>query len=709
MEEKSELVELAKKHFDDLSEAEIKFFTAVEKEEVADYTSSNEEENNPENADQWGNDRVLHAKKIKWLCTDPKAAKLVTHQGIQIKGARIEGELNLQFVEMGFPLVFSECAFDKTIYLQYAQIRVLHLGGTHTGRIEADSLDVKGSVFLNNGFKAKGGVRLGSATIGGNLECDNSEFIKPSESIDPDGRALFADGINVKGSVFLRNGFKAKGEVRLPGANIGEMLDCIKGEFINPGKDALVADGINVKGSVLLRDDFKAQGAVRLLGATIGGDLDCSRNPKKKTKGGEFINPMGKAINADRLNVKGCVFLSKGFKAEGEVRLLGAEIGGNLECDNSEFINPKGKAFCADRLKVKGSVFLDRGFKAKGEVRLLGAEIDGIFNCAEGEFINPWRDELNADGEKWGAALNAEGLRVKRNVFLRDGFKAEGKVSLVGATINDLVYTGVISPGKAELDLRSAKIGTLWDEEKSWPKKGNLYLHGLVYDSLDGMAPKDFKSRIEWLRLNGGKEFSPQPYEQLAEVLKRSGHKKDATEVLIAKNKDIAELGTELSITQWLWYKFLGPMIGYGYKPLNVFWKGPMGIWFFGSILFWLVLGGGLFWTGYYGENRIMSPINTDVYAKSDEDVSDTNATINNEYPTFQFITYSIDAFLPLVDLHQSKYWLPNANKGNVLLETRWFKIRSGGLFLVYLWCHIAVGWILSTLFVVGLTGLVRK
>ena len=219
------------------------------------------------------------------------------------------------------------------------------------------------------------------------------------------------------------------------------------------------------------------------------------------------------------------------------------------------------------------------------------------------------------------------------------------------------------------------------------------------------MAPKDAKSRIEWLRLNGGEEFSPQPYEQLAEVLKRSGHEKDATEVLIAKNEDRAEL----SKTQWWWYKFFGPMIGYGYKPFDVIWKGPMGIRFLGSILFWIILGGLLFWWGYYGENRIMSPSKTDVYAKSAEDVAKTNAKVHNEYPTFQFIIYSIDAFLPVVDLHQSKYWLPNANKGKVFCKTRWFTIRWGGILLFYLWWHIAVGWILSTLFVVGLTGLVPK
>ena len=572
MEEISELVELAKKRFGELSEAEIKFFMAVEKEEVADYTSSNEEENNPGNADKWGNDRVLHTEKIKWLCTDPEAAKLVTHKGIQIIGARIEGELDLQFAMMNFPLAFFKCVFDETIYLQYAQIRVLHLGGTHTGRIEADNLDVKGSVFLNDGFKAKGGVRLGSATIGGNLECDNSEFIKPSESIDPDGRALFADGINVKGNVFLRNGFKAEGEVRFPGATIGGNLDCIKGEFINPDGDALSADGINVQGAVLLRDSFKAQGAVRLLGATIGGDLDCSRNPKEETKGGEFINPDGRAINADRINVKG-------------------------------------------------------------------------------------------------------------SVSLRYGFKAEGKISLENAIINNsFVYTDVESPEKAILSLRSARIGTLWDEERSWPKKGNLYLHGLVYDNLDDESPKDVKSRIEWLRLNGGKEFSPQPYEQLAEVLKRSGNEDDAKEVLIAKNKDKARL-TQLTWSELLWYRVFGPMIGFGYRPWRAFWIGIVVV-----LLGWL-----FFWAGYRAE--VMTP------AKEGADASGG----------FCALMYSLDVFVPLVDLRQASYCMPNANlTGEVSISDKLKLTVSGKYLRYYLWFEVIAGWILTTLLVVGLTGLVR-
>jgi hypothetical protein len=43
------------------------------------------------------------------------------------------------------------------------------------------------------------------------------------------------------------------------------------------------------------------------------------------------------AFSADRANVKGDVFLSNGFSAEGTVRLPGARIEGDLDCTRGKF------------------------------------------------------------------------------------------------------------------------------------------------------------------------------------------------------------------------------------------------------------------------------------------------------------------------------------------------------------------------------------
>ena len=86
-----QLLELAKKRFpDDWTDADERLFEQVALGEVADYGDGD-----PAEADKWGKERVLRADRIEWLCTDREAIKEVTHRGVGIKGARIDGEVDL--------------------------------------------------------------------------------------------------------------------------------------------------------------------------------------------------------------------------------------------------------------------------------------------------------------------------------------------------------------------------------------------------------------------------------------------------------------------------------------------------------------------------------------------------------------------------------------------------------------------------------------
>jgi hypothetical protein len=82
--------------------------------------------------------------------------------------------------------------------------------------------------------------------------------------LNPGGAALSVDGAHVGGSVLLRYGFWAMGEVRLHRATITTMLDCEGGKFLHPKKTALDAEGVHVGGSVLMRTGFRARSDVRL-------------------------------------------------------------------------------------------------------------------------------------------------------------------------------------------------------------------------------------------------------------------------------------------------------------------------------------------------------------------------------------------------------------------------------------------------------------
>jgi hypothetical protein len=626
------LIELALEEFGKLTDPEKKLLRRVAGGELADYSTKTEEHNDPANAENWDPNRALSAKRIAWLCTDKRAVQLVTHKGIMVKGARIDGKLDLMFARIPFPLYFVRCSFPAEIYLQRAELAALYLVGTHTGPITADGLTIKANVSLRDGFKATGEVRLVGATIAGDLDCNN-------------------------------------------------------GTFINTGADALSADRAHIKGGIFLCDGLRAEGEVRLLGATIGGELNCRE--------GTFINTGEDALNADAVHVEGSVFLKDGFRAEGAVRFLGGTIGGNLDCENGQFINKGAHALGADGATVTGDLFLGNGFRAEGEVRLLGTTIGGDLDCHDGTFIYTGR-----------YALNAEGVHVKGNVFLCNGFRVEGIVNLNEATIEaSFIWTNVNSPQEAALDLRLAKIGTLWDEKKSWPKKGHLFLHGLHYDQIDDQAPRDANSRIDWLRLQyddnalqDKDQFRPQPYEQLAAVLRKMGHDVDARNILIAKNKDKARL-TKLTWTQKLWYCRLGPIIGFGYRPLNALW-----------VIGFLILPSSiLFAVGHRG--GLITPQTESAFVGTDTGIvvpGDKTRQLSDVYPKFNFLIYSLDVFVPLVDLHQAKYWLPNANRGAELFTLRPVTIRTGGILRFWVWLYIAFGWVLTTLLVVGLTGLVR-
>lgn len=178
----------------------------------------------------------------------------------------------------------------------------------------------------------------------------------------------------------------------------------------------LNADRLQCAGGVFLRYGFQAKGGTRLLGAEIGGGLDCI--------GGQFDGNGEDALSADGIVVKGSVFFKNGFHATGEVRLLGAEIGGSLSCGDGQFDGKEGSAILADRVTVGGSVFLNVGFQALGGVRLLGAQIGNNLDCSGGQFDSKGEDALSADG-----------VVVKGNVFLDDGFQAKNKVRLRGALI----------------------------------------------------------------------------------------------------------------------------------------------------------------------------------------------------------------------------------------------------------------------------------
>ncbi len=339
---------------------------------------------------------------------------------LMLSSARVAGDVSLRKSEIRGQVRFVGAEIGGQLDCRGGTIR--NPIGT---ALYCDSVNVTGSVFLDDGFLVEGAVRFASSEVGGQLACGGGTFKNAGDV------ALSCNAAKIRGDVLLYDGFSAEGEVHFAGAEVGGRLNCRGGVFNcrggvfnDPERSALYCDGIKVTGDVFLDGRFSADGQVRFPSAWIGGQLNCGA--------GTFRNADGKALFCDGAKVTGGVFLDKCFSAEGAVNFSGTEIGGQLNCSGGAFKRVRGAALHCGGAKVIGDVFLNKGFCAEGEVRFPGARVGGQFNCRSGTFQNAGGDALYCDGAK-----------VTGSVFLDERFSADGRVNFSGIEIGgQLVCTG---------------------------------------------------------------------------------------------------------------------------------------------------------------------------------------------------------------------------------------------------------------------------
>ncbi len=401
-------------------------------------------------------ERAVGAELLRRLCLETGEAD---PRGLRIKGASIQGRLDLAFCTLERPLELHEATFSEPPCFDNCSIPDLALRDCRLPGLEADELRVEfdldlrgveatgaivlsgarivgrlicdgatlaneggsaldlagaqigGDGLLRNGFDATGGVLLLGAKVGGSLMCDGATLTNES------GWALDAEVAEIGGGALLRNGFNATGGVRLFGAKVAVNLECVGATLTNESGWALDAAGAEIRGHALLGDAFNATGGVRLFGAKVGGSLMCD--------GATLANESGWALDAEVAEIGGGAYLRYGFRATGGVRLFAAKVGRNLECDGATLTNESGWALDAEVVEIGGGALLRNGFSATGGVRLFGAKVAVSLECVGATLTN-----------ESGWALDAAGAEVRGDVLLRDGFSATGGVFLLGAKVD---------------------------------------------------------------------------------------------------------------------------------------------------------------------------------------------------------------------------------------------------------------------------------
>jgi hypothetical protein len=198
----------------------------------------------------------------------------------------------------------------------------------------------------------------------------------------------------------------------------------------------LAADGLRTDGNVILENasitGTDKEGAVRLLGAQIGGQLDL-RHSKISTNIGHAVIADGLRIGGDFALVNASITATD---EEGAVRLPGVQVGGQLQFSQAIITNFSGPALVADNIHIEDNLFLDdvtiSGAGKTGALRLPGARVGGQVILDRAVVTNVT-----------GSAIYADTLHTDGHIYLRNAAITgtdEGAVRLLSAQIGGQLH-----------------------------------------------------------------------------------------------------------------------------------------------------------------------------------------------------------------------------------------------------------------------------
>ena len=655
--------------------------------------------------DAWVGPRTIRAQVLRDILRVRLAQDSDPH-GVRLRGAHIAGRIDLENITSRVPLKLNGCFLSEGIVASDANLSTVDLTGCRIEHPSAPPVDARrltAPAVLLNGTRIAASCEIGAVNlIGAHLglmDCDGAA-IRNSP-----GPAIRADHLKVDQRLSLRNGFEASGSsedgtIRLPAANIGRLifasatisnysgpaiyaerisvtqdmffrnstaigagvigtiqlrmarlgaLECDGASIQNTSGPALSAALLHVDSGVNLVNKFKAigegeAGAVRLMGAQIGGQLNLN---------GAFLhNKSGPALHAEGLKADRTVYFRDGFMAIGAgkwgaVLMMDARVG-SLECDGA-ISNESGPALFAERLVVEQNLFLRDRFFAKGAglegaVRLWRARVGGTLDLDRATIEN-----------KSGPALNAYGLQVDQTLILGRGFRA------TGVDRRPTVDLSVVRVGGP------LRFSTTLIHNETEPK-ARLSLDGLTYSGVpEGVSTRD------WLRMlqSYTPAYAAQPYQQLAAAHRAAGHDHEVRKILMTQRRDQIRRRALAHRPERGWARLTGFVLGYGYQP----WRALVALLAILAASVVLAISVG----GHGGLARTHPP---------------TPAAVNCS--VVERAGVGLDMGLPLIKTNARNYCdITHGGSGQALTVLGW------GLQVL--------AWAFATLFIAGFTGVVRK
>ncbi len=379
----------------------------------------------------------------------------------------------------------------------------------------------------------------------------------------------------------------------------------------------LRGNAVHIDGDLDLPDS-RIDGIVDLRGARIGGVIMLD---------GALANERGhgdRALDANNAHVGEDILLRNGFRANGETCLRNVHVGGHIDCSGGQFCHPTAHAIVCDSARIQRDVLFTDGFSADGKVSLLRATIGGNVRCDGGSFKAPSDPQVSV------LALDLQWATVESNLYLVDVSQFEGG-----------------------LDLRDASVRGFADDGTAWPAAGKLRVDGFKYDRFTdaplaaeragGRTEVCASRRPQWLNLQEeeyvSSRLNPQPFVQLAGVLKAMGHQNES-QLILGRYEDLRlrwskSPGFFERLTKYLFQYPLKFVAYHGFQPLRAA----------VILLAWIVLSAGIFQAAF---DRGQLVPNATLYGSAP----------SVSVPKFSAFVYAMDVVIPFLDLREEQRWL---------------------------------------------------
>jgi hypothetical protein len=462
----------------------------------------------------------------------------------------------------------------------------------------------------------------------------------------------------------------------------------------------LHAKGIRLRGARVL-------GVLDLQGSDCAFDLTLTRCAFEKTP--SFINARMRGLHlsgchlpglhADNCNFEGSVFLRSGFHSSGEISLPGARVSGDLQICDATIISENGMGIFAASAKIEGSVYLgdypfddtDTELFVEGAVLFSSAHITRDFYCRNGAITAATKF---LGGEKYSdsgqdnlpTALSLNRAEIGGVLYLRNNQITRGMVNLSGAVARRLN-----------------------DEPAGEAALYRVRLDGFEYQTFSDQADTVLSARLDWLeRRPAGVEFSAQPYEHLAAVFNKMGHRNDANDVLRRKEQNLRRANMETIKASgfglwklpflWLGSALLRWLIGYGYRPtLALLW----GVLLIGL----LTVAAGRTWDAGDMTPNSAPILVSRTWIEATKSHSDNPGEFwsqpgqaGQDYETFSAFAYATDLVIPIVNLGQEDAWAPSTSRSDWGRRMWWIR-----------WIAKGIGWVITALGAAAVTGVIRR